>query len=125
MPPQTKLDIIKRYKEAAKGLDRPHFSKAEIVRTYESGKSIRQTAKDLGCSRSLVQKHITDVGAKRRPAGHPKPVEARTTHTKTMVRKSLWLDHLGAKALRKRAFDEGRSESDLLREALERFLESG
>lgn len=39
-----------------------------------------------------------------------------------MVRKSLWLHEDEEEELRRRAFDERRSESELMREAIRRYL---
>ena len=42
---------------------------------------------------------------------------------KTGVKKSLWLHHDEAEALRLRAFEERRSEASIMREALRRLLD--
>ena len=47
-----------------------------------------------------------------------------TTITKSgMVRKTMWFNPDEAEALRRRAFEERRPESELVREALRRFLQ--
>lgn len=42
--------------------------------------------------------------------------------TKSGVKKTLWLHHDEAEALRRRAFEERRSEAAIVREALRRYL---
>jgi len=51
------------------------------------------------------------------------PRGGKTTQTETgMVRKTIWLYEDEAEALRREAFEGRRSESDIVREALRRFL---
>jgi ribbon-helix-helix CopG family protein len=52
------------------------------------------------------------------------PRGGKTTRTDSgLVRKTLWLAEDEAEELRQRAFKERTSESELMREALRRFLE--
>lgn len=61
------------------------------------------------------------MARKKAPATGPRG--GLTTVTKSgMVRKTLWLHADESEALRVRAFKDRRSESELMREALRRFL---
>lgn len=52
------------------------------------------------------------------------PRGGKTTITETgLVRKTIWLHTDEAEALRRRAFDDRRSESEIVREALRLLLE--
>ena len=52
------------------------------------------------------------------------PRGGTTTVTKSgMVKKNLWIPHETAEVLRAKAFDERRSEADIIREALEILLD--
>jgi hypothetical protein len=51
------------------------------------------------------------------------PRGGETTVTKSgMIRKTLWIHHDEAEALRERAYRERRAESDIMREALRQLL---
>lgn len=52
------------------------------------------------------------------------PRGGKTTVTDSgMVRKTIWLHEDEAEGLRRRAFEERRGESEIMREALRRFLD--
>lgn len=51
------------------------------------------------------------------------PMGGKTTRTKSgMVRKNLWLHEDESEALRVRAFEERRTESSIMRDALRQYL---
>lgn len=51
------------------------------------------------------------------------PRGGKTTRSKSgMVRKSFWIDPDAEEALRRMAFEDRRSESEIVREALRRFF---
>jgi hypothetical protein len=54
------------------------------------------------------------------------PRGGTTTMTTTgLVKKNLWVSREVAEVLRQRAFEERRSEADIIREALDRMLDPG
>jgi hypothetical protein len=77
----------------------------------------------------------TDLGAggaaqREEPGDDPEarrgPRGGRTTITRSgMVKKNLWVPHEVAEALRRKAFEERRSEAEIIREALEHLLDEG
>jgi hypothetical protein len=64
--------------------------------------------------------------AENGPAALRGPRGGRTTITKSgMVKKNLWVPHEVAEALRQKAFEERRSEAEIIREALDNLLGEG
>jgi len=98
-------------------------------RTCDIARSLKRMKERKGADKEVRQgKAALGKGGSRAAAGAAKsrtgPRGGTTTLTDSgMVKKNLWIPWEVAEGLRQKAFDERRSEADIIREGLERLLD--